>query len=153
MVFMAGMLVTKGSWPTKYETREVLLMKKDEEPLISPIPKDMPSEKSEIKQFSKILKESWPGILEIKDNESQTIRYKRTALSNKNGFIDLKNGPYSIIAYFTNSSGTGFGIVYDGEKNFFPLLWHPGATKAPTLNPGTINLLNGRRIEIGKIQE
>ena len=96
------------------------------------------------------LRESWLGVLEIKDGKAITVRYKRAALGNKNGFIDLKNNvPYTIHNYFVYAD-KGYGIADDGEQNFFLAVWHPGTTKVPLINPGTIIILSGDRVETGK---
>lgn len=88
------------------------------------------------------------GILEIKDNEAQTVLHKRAAIGSKNGFIGLKNDtPYVIHHYFLHRN-TGYGIAGESAKNIFLIIWHPGAIKPPSANPGAIKVVSGRRIEI-----
>lgn len=95
------------------------------------------------------LRESWLGVLEIRDGKAITVRYKRAALGNKNGFTDLKNdASYVVHNYFVNGD-KGYGIVDDGNRNFFLAIWYPGITKVPLTNPGTIRIPSGDRIETG----
>lgn len=95
------------------------------------------------------LRESWWGVLEIRDGKAITVRYKRAALGNKNGFTDLKNNlSYVVHNYFVNND-KGYGIVDDGNRNFFLAIWYPGVTKVPLTNPGTIRISSGDRVETG----
>ena len=97
-------------------------------------------------KVAKLLQENWIGVLIVKDNEAQTVLHRRAAVAGKYGFIDLKNDrSYTILNYF-NHLNTGYGIVDDGYRNFFLLVWQSGTTKAPTINPGKIRMI-GDRIE------
>jgi hypothetical protein len=92
------------------------------------------------------------GVLEIKDGEAQTVRYKKAAIGKKGGFTDIKKGvPYTVHSYFLHNK-TGRGLVGDGENNIFFLDWQPGTTNPPGINPGTLTVVSGKRVEIGKLK-
>ncbi len=85
----------------------------------------------------------WNGVLEVKDGQAQTVRYKRAAIAKKGGFMDLENNkPYPIFGYL-NHENTGYGIIRCEDKTLFLLKWNSGKTKAPIINPGAIVIPQG----------
>ena len=89
--------------------------------------------------------ENWKGVLEVKDNEAQTVRYKRAALASSQGFADLKNDSYWVYGYSVHKD-VGCGICFDGQSNLFIFRWYPGVTKVP-IDIKTIRIIQGRRVE------
>lgn len=86
------------------------------------------------------------GVLEVKDNEALTVKNKRAAIANKQGFTYLENNQYKVCAYFLHGE-KGYGIIDDGKRDIFMIVWHTGKTKPPTINPGAIILPKGIRVE------
>ena len=98
----------------------------------------------------KMILENCLGVLEIKDGEAQTVRYKKAAIGKKGGFSDIKKDvPYVVYGY-TMHNKVGRAIVSDDDWNIFHLDWHPGLTPAPEKNPNIIRVIGGKRIGIGK---
>ncbi len=147
---MAGFFFCRKVWPriqTITVEKEVLVpvkVQKDDALAI-----DLEIDRRAHQRFIGIMEQSWLGVLEIKDNEAQTVLHKRAALATKNRFFDLKNDvSYTVYGYFTYME-KGYGIAGDGKNTFFPFVWYPGTTKAPIINPGTIRIPAGRRVEPG----
>lgn len=146
---VTGFLICRFAWP-----REVIIKEKGETIMVSA--SAMPLQNSGFtmevlanEKIYRIFQESWLGVLEVKDGQAQTVSHKRAALGSKQGFYDLKtNTAYTVHNYFVHN-GTGYGLVGNDLQNFFLLVWHSGATKAPAANPGTIWISQGRNIQIG----
>ncbi len=162
-VFAIGFFLSHITWPRYVEVEKIVekrqMVRFPEEERKPPVQRDLSLEiekRADTKIIS-LFESSWKGVLIVKDNKAQTVLRNRaalgrTVLGNKQGFVDLKNDSYTVHNYFTYLD-TGYGIVDDGQQNFFLLLWSSGATKAPLINPGTINLVKGITIEPGEAKK
>lgn len=156
-VFGSGFIISKILWPTEkmIETRHILLTKSQPPAMIPAPPQEENKQHLEVeldrlvdarmKDFFKNCK----GILDIKDGEAQTVRYKRAAIGNKEGgFTDLETGtPYPVLAYH-NHANMGIGIAKYDKTSYFFFRWQHGKVLPPLKISGNLTAPKGLRIEI-----
>ncbi|MSU54903.1 MAG: hypothetical protein EXS48_03705 [Candidatus Staskawiczbacteria bacterium] len=154
--FANGILFGRFIWP-RYVIAEKVIVVKEKPVIVAPnkwnIELDLEVERKvnqRADEKMKMILENCLGVLEIKDGEAQTVRYKKAAIGKKGGFSDIKKDvPYTVYGYTTHNK-IGRAIVSDDDWNIFQLDWHPGLTPAPEKNPGIIRVISGKRIGIGK---
>lgn len=146
VLFGAGFLACRLTWPRYVKIEKILSVSLPQKP---PIQDSSTMTDRANAKLLELLQKPWLGVMEIQDNEAQTVWRKRASIGNKQGFTNLHNGiSYRVHSYFTYRD-TGYGIVDDGEENLFLVIWKPGITKAPDANPGNFRIPHGRRIENG----
>lgn len=145
--FIVGFFASHVLWPRHTTTERKVYVEPRANQYSSAYHLDIEIQKHADARSTRML-QSCMGVLEIKDNEAQTVLHKRAAVGSKQGFVDLKNDfPYLIQSYIFHRE-TGYGIADDGQHNLFLIVWQPGKIKVPTANPGAIKIVSGRRIEV-----
>jgi len=154
-MFFLGLVTSYAAWPRYVtvtqplpkNTQPATVKEKDSSP--KPAERNIDAEvKHMAGERAKAMLEGCAGVVEIKDNEAQTVRYKKAAIASKGGFTDLKKGvPYTFHSYHVHND-IGYGLVGDDEGLLFHLVWYPGAIKAPTIKPVTLTVSSGKRIEL-----
>ncbi len=93
--------------------------------------------------------QNFRGVLIVKDHEALTVRYKKAAAGNKDGFWDLKKGVSYPLYGYVHYKECGYGLVNDLQRGIFLLKLESGVTKAPVTSPGTLMVPSGIRVELG----